>query len=67
MTLVAEIMTSLLYPFAWPHVYVPVLPTTLLHFLEAPVPFIMGLHADVQFNIEYVWLVFYWALHDQFL
>jgi hypothetical protein len=30
---------------------VPILPTTLKHFLEAPVPFIMGLHAE--FNADY--------------
>jgi hypothetical protein len=41
--LVAECMTTLIYPFAWQHVYVPILPATLEHFLEAPVPFIMGL------------------------
>jgi hypothetical protein len=34
-------------PFVWPHVYVPILPSTALHFVEAPVPYIMGLHADV--------------------
>ncbi|PAA49198.1 hypothetical protein BOX15_Mlig016023g1, partial [Macrostomum lignano] len=41
--LVAESITTLLFPFVWPHVYVPILPASLKHFLEAPVPFIMGL------------------------
>ena len=41
---VAEGITSLLFPFTWQHVYVPILPASLLHFLDAPVPFIMGLH-----------------------
>lgn len=40
--LVAEGVTCLLQPFAWPHVYAPVLPATLTHFLDAPVPYIMG-------------------------
>ena len=40
----AEGVTSLIFPFAWQHVYVPILPASLLHFLDAPVPFIMGLH-----------------------
>ncbi|XP_021965831.1 DENN domain-containing protein 5B isoform X2 [Folsomia candida] len=44
--LVAETVTALLFPFAWQHVYVPILPSTLHHFLDAPVPFIMGLHAS---------------------
>lgn len=43
--LVAESMTCLLFPFTWPHVYVPILPASLQHFLDAPVPFVMGLHS----------------------
>ncbi|XP_061107686.1 DENN domain-containing protein 5B-like isoform X2 [Conger conger] len=40
---VAEVITALLFPFQWQHVYVPILPASLCHFLDAPVPFIMGL------------------------
>ncbi|RZF48660.1 hypothetical protein LSTR_LSTR010750 [Laodelphax striatellus] len=43
--LVAESMLCLLFPFTWPHVYVPILPASLQHFLDAPVPFVMGLHS----------------------
>ncbi|XP_025830821.1 DENN domain-containing protein 5B [Agrilus planipennis] len=43
---VAEGITTLLFPFMWPHVYVPILPASLEHFLDAPVPFFMGLHAN---------------------
>nr|XP_049465386.1 DENN domain-containing protein 5A isoform X4 [Anopheles coluzzii] len=46
LTIVAECITSLLFPFQWPHVYAPILPASLHHFLDAPVPFVMGLHAD---------------------
>ncbi|ELU14295.1 hypothetical protein CAPTEDRAFT_228570 [Capitella teleta] len=42
--LVSEGLTALLFPFRWQHVYVPILPTSVSHFLDAPVPFIMGLH-----------------------
>ncbi|KAL1122543.1 hypothetical protein AAG570_002873 [Ranatra chinensis] len=42
--LVAESLTALLLPFSWPHVYVPILPASCRHFLDAPVPFLMGLH-----------------------
>jgi len=45
--MVAECITTLLYPFEWMHVYVPILPSTALHFIEAPMPYIMGLHTDV--------------------
>jgi hypothetical protein len=51
--LVAESVTALLFPFAWQHVYVPILPASLQHFLDAPVPFVMGLHSwsESQFKI----------------
>lgn len=44
--IVAECITTLLHPFSWPHVYAPILPGALFHFLDAPVPFIMGLHSE---------------------
>ncbi|KAG8182527.1 hypothetical protein JTE90_002064 [Oedothorax gibbosus] len=40
---VAECIAMLLFPFTWQHVYVPILPTSLHHFLDAPVPYVMGL------------------------
>lgn len=46
LTIVAECITSLLFPFEWSHVFAPVLPTALSHYLLAPVPFIMGLHSE---------------------
>ncbi|XP_078529899.1 DENN domain-containing protein 5B isoform X2 [Lissotriton helveticus] len=42
---VAEVITTLLFPFQWQHVYVPILPASLLHFLDAPVPYMMGLQS----------------------
>ena len=42
--LVAEGISTLLFPFSWQHVYVPILPASMMHFLDAPVPFVMGLH-----------------------
>lgn len=46
--IVGECITSILFPFMWPHVYAPILPAALHHFLDAPVPFVMGLHADCE-------------------
>lgn len=45
---VAEGITTLLFPFQWQHVYVPILPASLQHFLDAPVPYLMGLHSNGQ-------------------
>lgn len=42
----AETITALMFPFQWQHVYVPILPASLLHFLDAPVPYLMGLHSN---------------------
>ncbi|KAM6306900.1 LOW QUALITY PROTEIN: DENN domain-containing protein 5B-like [Podargus strigoides] len=42
---VVEGITTLLFPFQWQHVYVPILPASLLHFLDAPVPYLMGLQS----------------------
>ena len=39
----AECFSALMLPFSWQHVYVPILPRSLRHYLDAPVPFIMGL------------------------
>ena len=38
--------TALLFPFTWQHVFVPILPTSQRAFLDAPVPYIMGLRVD---------------------
>lgn len=42
--LVAESLTTLLFPFQWVKTYVPIVPASNLHFIEAPLPYIMGFH-----------------------
>lgn len=42
LTLTAECLTALLFPFTWSHVYIPVLPANLLHYLDAPVTYLIG-------------------------
>ncbi|CAN0434018.1 unnamed protein product, partial [Scytosiphon promiscuus] len=36
-------LLGLLFPLRWPHTLIPVLPSSLVHYLEAPVPFLMGM------------------------
>ncbi len=43
--LVSECLTSLLFPFTWLKPYVPLVPASNLHFVDAPVPYIMGFHS----------------------
>lgn len=47
LTLCAAAFVSLLYPFKWMHPLVPLLPTTLIEYLEAPTPYLMGVQTRV--------------------
>jgi hypothetical protein len=38
-----ECLTSLLAPFDWQHLLVPVLPESLLELVEAPTPYLIGI------------------------
>ncbi|XP_072292145.1 DENN domain-containing protein 5B-like [Eucyclogobius newberryi] len=40
---VAECITTLLFPFHWQHMYLPITSAPIYHLLDAPVPFVMGL------------------------
>eukprot|EP00762_Andalucia_godoyi_P008705 ANDGO_00468.mRNA.1 hypothetical protein H696_03843 len=40
---VCEALMGLLSPFSWPHVYIPMLPSTLADILDAPVPYCLGI------------------------
>ena len=42
LTLSAECLLHLLFPFLWRNIYIPILPQQLLEFTCAPMPFIMG-------------------------
>uniref|UniRef100_H3D3K0 DENN domain containing 5B n=1 Tax=Tetraodon nigroviridis TaxID=99883 RepID=H3D3K0_TETNG len=40
---VSESVTTLLFPFQWQHIYLPIVSAHLYHLLDAPVPFLMGI------------------------
>ncbi|TPX34627.1 hypothetical protein SeMB42_g07288 [Synchytrium endobioticum] len=46
LTLTAETLCILIYPFTWQHIYIPILPAKLLSYLQAPVPYIVGIHRE---------------------
>jgi pentatricopeptide repeat protein len=46
LTVCAEILCSLLFPFRWSHLYVPMLPRMLCPMLDAPVPYLCGVIRD---------------------
>lgn len=41
-------LTSLMFPFKYSHVYIPLLPASLIEFLSTPTPFIMGVHSSLR-------------------
>jgi DENN (AEX-3) domain len=42
---VAEALLSLLFPLHWQGMYLPILPYSMLEILDAPVPYLVGLHS----------------------
>lgn len=38
---------ALLHPFCWHHIYLPLLPRSLADYLTAPMPFLIGLPAQL--------------------
>ena len=46
LTLVSEALRVLLCPLSWSHVFVPVLPHTLIDTVQCPTPFLMGIHSS---------------------
>lgn len=43
---ITSALLGLLFPLRWPHTLIPVLPASLVHYLEAPVPFLMGMNQE---------------------
>ena len=53
LTAVCESVAALLFPFDWSNVFIPVLPHDLLHYLEAPMPYIIGIHSSCMLSQEW--------------
>jgi len=47
LTMAAETLSALLFPFSWQHVYIPILPMRLIDILQAPVPFLVGIDKEI--------------------
>eukprot|EP01097_Dermamoeba_algensis_P003337 TRINITY_DN2349_c0_g1_i1.p1 TRINITY_DN2349_c0_g1~~TRINITY_DN2349_c0_g1_i1.p1 ORF type:complete len:607 (-),score=109.08 TRINITY_DN2349_c0_g1_i1:98-1918(-) len=43
---ISQILMSLIYPFSWQYIYIPVLPRPMLHICSAPMPFMVGITAS---------------------
>ena len=46
----AETLRSLAHPLVWRHVYVPCVSTSMVDYVAAPMPYIMGISADIVVN-----------------
>lgn len=47
LTLVSEAMCHLIFPFRWQHVYIPLIFFSGVDYIDAPTPYMMGLHSGV--------------------
>jgi hypothetical protein len=57
LTAVAEAVKALLFPLAWAHVYVPVLPRIMLDSLQCPAPFLIGIHSSYAFKRDFPYVL----------
>ena len=46
--MIQEAIVSLLWPFEWHLTLIPILPDIMMAYVEAPVPFIIGLKNDTK-------------------
>ncbi|KAL4218820.1 DENN domain-containing protein [Mactra antiquata] len=51
-TAVIHAASGLLYPMYWQHLYIPVLPSHLIDYLTAPMPFVIGVHATLMQKVS---------------
>ncbi|XP_021905476.1 DENN domain and WD repeat-containing protein SCD1 [Carica papaya] len=50
LTLVSEAICHLMYPFRWQQVYIPLLFFSGVDYIDAPTPYMMGLHSGVDIS-----------------
>ncbi|KAK6925237.1 cDENN domain [Dillenia turbinata] len=51
LTLISEAICHLIYPFRWQHVYIPLLFFSGVDYIDAPTPYMMGLHSGVDTSL----------------
>lgn len=44
-------LTSIIYPLKWHHIFVPVLPNSIIETVLSPSPFIVGIHSSLMKNL----------------
>jgi len=52
LTAVIHGSVSLLYPMQWQHIFVPILPPSLLPYCCAPMPFLVGIHTSLMEEVR---------------
>lgn len=56
---------DLIYPMHWQHIFIPVLPLSLIEYLSAPMPFLVGVPEEVM-KVRYLsWLVLFFNYLSQ--
>ncbi|CAL8330673.1 unnamed protein product [Lota lota] len=52
LTACVHALTGVLYPMHWQHIFIPVLPTHLLDYCCAPMPYLIGVHASLMERVR---------------
>eukprot|EP00128_Syssomonas_multiformis_P014258 Colp12_sorted_trinity150504_noHs@15435 len=52
LTACAHCVSTLLYPLYWQHVFIPVLPASLIDYVSAPMPFVIGVHSSLMKTVR---------------
>ncbi|KAI1300261.1 DENN domain-containing protein 1A [Halotydeus destructor] len=52
LTACVQAANSLIYPMFWQHIFIPVLPTNLLDYLSAPMPFLIGVPSATMSRVK---------------
>eukprot|EP00494_Astrolonche_serrata_P026159 UN26420 len=43
---------TLIQPFVWEHIFIPILPFSLLNYIAAPMPFVIGIKSSFMSHID---------------
>ncbi|XP_053154560.1 DENN domain-containing protein 1C isoform X1 [Hemicordylus capensis] len=52
LTACVQASSSMLYPMHWQHIYIPVLPSHLLDYCCAPMPYLIGVHSSLMERVR---------------
>jgi len=43
---------AMLFPFTWQHIFIPIIPQSLINYCCAPMPFVIGVHSSMMKQVQ---------------